>query len=54
MQVSKRFTLAEAERYQMRLCNKYESVKLVRAPMFDGTGQYVWEVSNRVKGGKTK
>ena len=38
-------TLAQAERYQNRLYNKYNSVQLVSFPHFSEDGEYVWEVS---------
>lgn len=38
-------TLEEANEYYLRLCDKYDSVKLVKAPMFQESGLYVWEVS---------
>ena len=37
-------TLASAERFQDKLYNRYDSVRLVRSPMFGEQGQYVWEV----------
>lgn len=37
-------TLKQAERYQNRLYNQYESVRLVSAPRFSQGGVYVWEV----------
>jgi len=40
-------TLDEAERFQFRLYSKYDSVQLVKAPMFDEFGIYSWRVSGR-------
>jgi hypothetical protein len=34
----------QANRYYLKLCNTYHSVKLLRAPFF-GAGQYAWEVA---------
>ena len=39
-------TLKQAERYQNRLYNIYDSVKLIAWPRFSETGLYRWEVSN--------
>jgi hypothetical protein len=38
-------TLKQAERYQNRLYNKYNSVQLVSFPRFSEDGEYVWEVA---------
>ena len=41
--ISKYFeTEGEANEYYLTLCERYESVKLVRAP-WDGCGAYIWE-----------
>jgi hypothetical protein len=37
-------TLKQAERYQTRLYNRFDSVRLIRSPMFSESGLYVWEV----------
>ena len=43
--ISKTFTTRkQAERYQSRLYNQYDSVTLVKAPMFSESGVYVWNV----------
>ena len=39
-----RGTVSQAEQFQNRLYGKYDSVRLVRSPMFSGAGVYVWEV----------
>jgi hypothetical protein len=45
--ITKRFkTLRQAENYQNRLYNKYTSVKLIRSPLFEEEGDYIWQVSN--------
>jgi hypothetical protein len=41
-------TLRQAERYQNLLYNKFDSVKLVRSPMFTEYGIYAWEVSGEI------
>jgi hypothetical protein len=37
-------TMKQAESYQNRLYNRYESVRLVSFPRFSEDGEYVWEV----------
>jgi hypothetical protein len=37
-------SMKQAERYQNRLYNKYDHVRLIRAPVFTEDGVYVWEV----------
>lgn len=37
-------TMKEAERFQNRLYNKYDEVRLVSFPRFSEHGQYVWRV----------
>ena len=37
-------TLADAEAFQDKLYNKYDSVQLVRSPQFSEAGQYAWVV----------
>jgi hypothetical protein len=37
----------QAEKFQNRLYNKYNSVKLVGFPQIDKAGFYVWEVSGQ-------
>jgi hypothetical protein len=45
MNISRTFkTLAQAERFQDKLYEKYNSVKLVRFPMFTEEGLYIWQV----------
>lgn len=45
MTIAKTFdTLRQAERFQSRLYDKYESVRLVLFPRFSEAGKYVWEV----------
>lgn len=34
----------QANRYYLKLCDTYQSVKLLRAPFF-GAGQYAWQVA---------
>ncbi len=33
-----------ANKYYLGLCEKFDSVKLVRSPFFGEEGQYSWEV----------
>jgi len=43
--VSKYFkTQKQADTYQFRLYNRYDVVRLHRAPRFQEEGHYVWEV----------
>lgn len=43
--ISKQFaTRKQAERHQNRLYNQYDSVQLIKAPMFGESGLYVWNV----------
>ena len=43
--IAKHFqTIRQAERYQDRLYNRFDVVRLVRFPLFDEAGSYVWEV----------
>lgn len=43
--ISKTFeSLKEAERYQSRLYNEWDYVKLVQFPIFGESGKYVWHV----------
>jgi len=37
-------TLRQAERFQNKLYDKYDYVRLIRSPMFGEEGNYVWEV----------
>lgn len=37
-------SLKEAERYQSRLINKWDCVKLVQFPLFGESGKYMWHV----------
>ena len=46
--------MRDAEKFQNRLYNKYNSVKLVRYPQFDKAGFYVWEVSGQYSNVKIK
>lgn len=52
MTITKHFdTLKQAEKYQNLLYNKYHRVVLMNAPMFEESGNYVWEVDNQeIKG----
>ena len=43
-------TLKQAERYQNRLYNRFDSVRLVRSPLFSESGKYVWEVAKPTTG----
>jgi hypothetical protein len=44
MTVTREFaSLKQAERFQNRLYNRYDSVKLIRAPIFGEAGVYSWE-----------
>lgn len=44
--ITKNFdSLKKAERYQNRLYNQYDIVRLIKAPRFTEDGQYVWNVS---------
>lgn len=44
--ISKHFKNQDAaNRFYLKLCDKYDSVKLVRAPLFSEEGVYVWNVS---------
>jgi hypothetical protein len=44
--ITKHFdTMAKAEAYQNRLYNKYETVRLIRSPMFSEAGIYEWRVA---------
>lgn len=38
-------TLAQAERHQNSLYNRFDSVELVRFPYHGEAGQYIWRVS---------
>ena len=38
-------TLKAAERFQNRLYDQYDSVKLVRFPRYSENGTYAWEVA---------
>lgn len=40
-------SLKQAESYQNRLYNQWDSVKLIQSPRFEESGVYVWEVSNK-------
>lgn len=40
-------SLKQAERWQMRLYNKYTTVRLFRWPAFSEDGFYSWHVSNK-------
>lgn len=43
--ITKHFdTLAQAERYQNRLYDKYDHVRLIDFPRFSESGTYIWEV----------
>jgi len=39
-------TLQQANRYQFKLYQQWDSVRLVSAPMFSEAGQYIWAVAN--------
>ena len=39
--------MQQAEKYQNRLYNKYNSVKLVAFPQNDKAGFYIWEVEGQ-------
>jgi len=41
-------SLKQAERKQDSLYNKYNSVELVKFPLFSEAGEYVWEVSGKL------
>jgi hypothetical protein len=44
--ITRRFaSLAAAERFQNRLYDQYDCVRLVRFPMFEESGIYAWEVN---------
>lgn len=36
--------LRQAEKYQERLYDKYDHVRLIRCPLSDEDGLYIWEV----------
>lgn len=43
--ISKTFTtMKQAEHYQNRLYNRFDTVRLIKSPMFGESGLYVWEV----------
>ncbi len=45
--ITKTFTtLDEAEKFQIQLYERYNSVFLVRSPLFTEEGVYQWEVFN--------
>lgn len=49
MQKSKLCASAEqAERYQWKLYQQWDSVQLVKAPVFREEGLYIWAVSGKV------
>ena len=49
MTVTREFaSLKQAERFQNRLYNRYDSVKLIRAPLFRECGMYIWDVRRAV------
>lgn len=51
--VVKRFSDADkANDYYLKLCDKYDSVQLVRSPRFSEDGEYAWEVSESVREGE--
>ena len=41
-------TASQAHRHYLKLCDRWESVQLVRAPLFSEDGLYVWIVSRRI------
>lgn len=43
--IAKNFkTIKQAEIFQFNLYGKFDSVKLVKSPMFSEEGIYIWEV----------
>jgi hypothetical protein len=46
--------LVKAEKFQDRLYDKYNSVQLLRSPMFSEDGVYAWRVSGPVGQSKSK
>lgn len=43
--ISKHFSsLKEAEKYQSKLVNEWDCVRLVQFPIFGESGKYVWHV----------
>ncbi len=38
-------TLRQAERFQNKLYDEYDTVRLVRSPLFEEEGLYIWNVS---------
>jgi hypothetical protein len=43
--ITKHFgTIDAAEEYHESLCDEYDSVQLIRSPLFSEAGTYVWEV----------
>jgi len=47
--ISKRFdTLKQAEGYQNKLYEQYNSVQLIQAPTFSEEGLYIWRVDGRL------
>jgi hypothetical protein len=48
MNITKQFkTLKQAEQEQNRLYDKYDYVRLIRSPLFEEEGTYVWEVKKQ-------
>ena len=47
MQISRTLkTVQQANRYQWKLYQQWDSVQLVSFPVFSESGQYVWAVAN--------
>jgi len=38
----------QANRQYLKLCDRWESVQLVRAPLFTEAGLYVWSIAGRI------
>jgi hypothetical protein len=44
--INKHFkTIKQADRYHLRLMDKYNSVKIINYPRFSETGLYTWQIS---------
>lgn len=41
-------TVKQAEKFLFSLYSKYEHVRLIKAPMFQESGQYWYEVSGKI------
>jgi len=42
--ITKNFTVGQAENYQNRLYDLYDYVRLIKSPLFETTGTYIWNV----------